>query len=139
MRKEVRGCLLIALLGSLFTGCGGVMPVHKKGEMLNRLSSDVIKKANYLKLAHYWDNNYERPVLGLFSNGNIHLRVFEKDNKAEIVLGNGTYYGMMELVGVDERTTKIKVYSWGFGGWSQLDESFFDEWKRVINEVPDEY
>lgn len=117
-----------ALVASfVLLGCGSV-PVRTKVEVQERLVSQTQKDANYLKLARYWDQRAEKQTIDF--KGASFLTIWEKEGRAEITIGNGPYFGMIELIGVGENSTLIKSYAWG--GMSGR----ISEWTELIKGAP---
>ena len=119
--------ITIALLG--LSGCVTV-PTFTKAEIAQKHSSKTfVKKGNYLNLAQYWDDNAEKYMIDF--KGASFLTVWEKARKAEITLGNGPYYGLIELTYIDENTTQVTVFAWGG------DASSIRKWADLIRHAPE--
>ena len=111
----------------LFDAC--TTSATTKVEVRDRLVSQFTKKANYLTLARYWDDHAEKMTIDF--KGASFLTVWDKESKAEITIGNGPYYGMIGLVGLDENTTLIKSYAWG----GMADR--IDVWQKMLRNPPE--
>lgn len=93
---------------SVLSGC--TIPLFIKAEIAQKHQGEsFIKKKNYLSLAQYWDNNAKKQMIDFKSAS--YLAIWEHDKKAEITIGNGPYYGLIELVSLDNDTTKITYYA----------------------------
>jgi hypothetical protein len=127
----MRTILLTIILISVF-GCGSTMPVFTKAEIAEKHSSTsktFVKKGNYLDLARYWDENAKKQSIN-FTPASF-LKIWEKERKAEISIGNGPYYGFIELRYIDENTTQITIFSWGGMG------KRIHEWVDLICNYPE--
>lgn len=112
----------------LLSAC--TVPVDTKNEARTKAATEFKKNANYLYLAHYWDEHATKQTIDFKSA--TYLAIWEKEKKAEITIGNGPYYGMIELTAIDENNTSIKTYAWG-GMTGKISE-----WKKLIMNAPDE-
>jgi hypothetical protein len=122
--------LLITVLVAVgLTACTTV-PVKTKVEMRSRLVSESHKPANYLRLARYWDEHAKKYYLNFTSAS--YLMFWEHERTADIAIGNGPYYGMIELYGLDEHTTRIRCYAWG------ALEYKITEWRKLIESAPND-
>jgi len=128
MPSSVRITLTI-LLGLFLSSCTTV-PVPTKPEVQSHLISTTIKHANYLDLARYWDLHAEKQTIDF--KGASYLMVWEKEGTAEITIGNGPYYGLIELVKVDQSSTIVKTYAWGYFTKRMI------EWRDLILSAPGE-
>jgi len=88
------------------------------------------KNANYLYLARYWDDHAAKQMIDF--KGASFLTVWERDGKAEISIGNGPYYGLIELIAVGKNATVIKVYAWG------ASAERINKWRALIENAPEE-
>ena len=122
--------VLALLVGTFASGCVTV-PTMTKAEARENLVSQSQKKASYLYLARYWDDHATKQMIEY--KGASYLALWETDGKAEITIGNGPYYGMIELIAIDKSTTMIKTYAWGY-----LAERI-NEWRELIENAPDEH
>jgi hypothetical protein len=100
-----------------------------KADALQRKPDEQIKNQNYLKLARYWDLNAVK--LTINSIGVSHLTVWESEGKAEITYGRGPYYGMIELIKLDDKKTKVVTYAWGYLGKG------VEDWRDLIMAAPE--
>jgi hypothetical protein len=122
--------LFLALItGIILSGCAN--GVTTKAEIQDQLSSQSRKNSNYLDLAQYWDFHADKSMALGSGMGLAYLTVWERSGKAEITMGTGPYYGMIELIRLDERTTLIKTYAWG--GFAEK----INEWKTLIVNAPE--
>jgi hypothetical protein len=101
--------LILSLAFFIVSGC--TIPVTTKTEMRSRQTASFVKDANYLVLARYWDDNAEKQTIDFHSAP--FLTVREEEGRAEITIGNGPYYGMIELKKIDDKSTLITSYAWG--------------------------
>ena len=117
--------LLLICIFSL-TGCG-TTPVRSKAEMRARVYAvPTTVQGNYLRLARHWDEHASKLSIDLV--GASFLTVIEDERRAEITIGQGPYYGMIELKEIEPGLTLVSCFAWG-GLTSQIDE-----WRRFILE-----
>lgn len=128
MKKMICLIALSVSLATFLSAC--TAPAMTKGEALQRKFDEHIKNQNYLKLARYWDINAEKKTLDF--KGNSFLTLWESEGRAEITLGAGPYYGMIELIRLDEKRTKVVSY-----GWDYMKKDI-DEWRALILAAPEE-
>lgn len=122
--------LAVALIVSVLAAGCLTVPAMTKADVRNKTVSQSEKKANYLKLARYWDSHATKGAIDFV--GASFLAVWESEGRAEITYGNGPYYGMIELIALDKSTTLIKCYAWG-----SLGEKII-EWRDLIEHAPEE-
>ena len=123
MRGRALGAFaLVALLA----GC--VSPNTTKTEVrtpgrLAAPAADVC--GSYLKLARYWDNNAKKMTID--GKGNSFLTVVPEEKRAEITIGSGPYYALMDLKDFGNDRTGVTSYATGHltdsvRGWQELLE-----------------
>lgn len=88
-----------------------------------------LKKMNYVALARYWDDNAEKQTIDF--KGASFLTIREEEERAEITIGNGPYYGLIELKQIDDHTTQVTSFSWGYMTHR------IDEWTELIRNAPE--
>lgn len=131
-RTCIRFLLFLAFI-IVLSGCALTRPTLIKAEIAQKHQSETfIKKKNYLSLAHYWDNNAKKQMISF--HGASFLLIWEHYKKAEITIGNGPYYGLIELVSLDEETTQITFYAWG--GEDGM-ASRIHEWVDLLKNAPE--
>ena len=102
--------LILSLAFFIVSGC--TIPVATKTEIRSmQVGTPFVKNANYLVLARYWDDNAEKVTIDF--HGASFLTVREEEGRAEITIGNGPYYGMIELKKIDNQSTLVTTYAWG--------------------------
>lgn len=121
--------VLTFVFSVLVSGCVTV-PTMTKAEIKNKVVLESQKKASYIKLAHYWDDHATKQMIDF--KGPSYLTLWENEGRAEITIGNGPYYGMIELIAIDKNTTLIRCYAWG-----DLEKRVM-EWKDLIEHAPEE-
>ena len=120
--------IMLAVLIALFlSSC--TTPVSTKPEAQSHLISTTTKRLNYLDLARYWDLHAEKQTIDF--KGASYLTIWEKEGVAEITIGNGPYYGLIELVKVDQSSTIVKTYAWGYFTKRMI------EWRDLILSAPE--
>jgi len=117
-------CFVLLLCVVFLTGC--TKAILKKEDIRKRLTQETIKEADYIYLAKYWDDHAEK----LLSPGGCHLQIWREFNKAEITIGSGPYYGMIELIELKDNRTKIKAYGWGGNA------IIINKWYDLLSEAP---
>jgi hypothetical protein len=120
--------LVAFVLALTLAGC--TIPVMTKVEIKDKPVSEFQKKSNYLSLARYWDDHAEKQTIDF--KGASFLTVWDREGKAEITIGNGPYYGMIELIKLDEQTTLVRCYSWDFMA------KRIEEWKQLIQNASED-
>lgn len=128
MKKLLLWIVLAFFSVTFFTGC--TAPAMTKPEVLQRKLDEHVKNQNYLKLARYWDINAEKLRINLINIS--HLTIWESEGKAEIAYGVGPYYGMIELIKLGERKTKVVTYAWGYLGKD------VEGWRDLIMDAPED-
>ena len=117
---------LAILTAIISTGCIQT-GVFVKSEMLSRPSgTPFVIAANYISLAHYFDDHAKK--YGPLTTGV--LTINESEGKADITMGNGPYYGMIELKRIDDNSTLITGYSW-YGSHERIRE-----WEGFLRTYP---
>jgi hypothetical protein len=86
------------------------------------------KNANYIALARYWDDNAEKKT-GMPLSAS--LSIIQDEGRAEITLGNGPYYGLIDLKKVTDRSTRVTAYAWGSLA------NLIHEWCQLIRNAPE--
>ena len=102
------------------TGCISV-GTTTKAEMLSKPSTQFVIAANYILLARYWDDYADKSP---GPNGSF-LTMLDEEQRAEITIGNGPYWGMIELKRIDDHSTLVTSYAWDYShkvvrGWEEL-------------------
>lgn len=120
---------VVIVLSVVISGCV-TAPAMTKVELKGKPFSEFQKKANYLVLARYWDDHATKAQINYAPAS--FLTIWEKERKAELSLGLGPYYGMIELISIDEHTTLVRCYSWGYLA------KFIDEWSQLIEMAPED-
>jgi hypothetical protein len=128
---EMKKIALAAVLffGIFVSGCVTV-PAMTKMDAREKFVSQSQKNAYYLYLARYWDDHAAKQMIDF--KGASFLTVWERDGKAEISIGNGPYYGLIELIAVGKNATVIKVYAWG------ASAERINKWRALIENAPEE-
>jgi len=85
------------------------------------------KNANYIALARYWDDNAEKRLEPLTP----FLSINQDEGRAEIILGNGPYYGLIELKKVTDHSTRVTAYAWGSLA------NLIHKWCQTIRNAPE--
>jgi hypothetical protein len=106
------------------------VPVFRKEEMRERIIADFVRPGSYLDLARYWDERAQKLSIDFASA--TFLTLWERDKKAEITVGTGPYYGMIELVQESEGRVRIRAYAWGTGGIKEKIE----DWLSLLRAAP---
>ena len=122
--KQILSTLAILII-MISTGCITV-PTFTKAEMLSKPSTQFVIAANYISLARHWDD-YGNKFLG--PNG-CFLTMLDEEQRAEITIGNGRYYGMIELKRIDDHSTLVTSYAWDYM------EKFIREWEELLRNYP---
>ena len=122
--KQILSTLAILII-MISTGCITV-PTFTKAEMLSKPSTQFVIAANYISLARHWDD-YGNKFLG--PNG-CFLTMLDEEQRAEITIGNGPYYGMIELKRIDDHSTLVTSYAWDYM------EKFIREWEELLRNYP---
>lgn len=102
------------------------IPVNTKKELREKAFVESIKDTNYLILADYWDENSKKMTIDFKSAA--YMKVNEPSGIIEITIGNGPYYGLIELHKIGEKKTRIRAY-----GWGGL-ESHIEDWVKLIKD-----
>ncbi len=118
--------IIIILLIIGLSGCSIAMPIFTKKEIYQMPGATFIKKGNYLDLAHYWDDNAKKQMIDV--KGASYLMIWEKEKEAEITVGNGPYYALIQLKEIDESTTRITSYG---------NDSMNQEWVNLFRNAPE--
>lgn len=125
VRSGLAGSLALSLALFIVSGC--TIPVATKTEVRSRqVGTPFVKNANYLVLARYWDDKAEKQMIDF--HGASFLTVREEEGRAEITIGNGPYYGMIELKKINDQSTLITTYAWG----SMANRIF--EWEEMLRQ-----
>lgn len=99
--------LLLAISSACVT-----KPTHSKARLSSRQSGDSIElSANYIQLARHWNRSADKVKID-FQNAS-YLRILNEQGRAEITIGDGPYYGMIELERLGENSTRLTTYAWG--------------------------
>ena len=80
-------------------------------------------------MARYWDDNAEKQTIDF--KGASYLTIQKEEGRAEITIGNGPYYGLIELKRLDDATTEVASYSWGYMA------NRIAEWMELIRNAPE--
>lgn len=121
--------LLVIIMSALLLGCV-TRALFTKDRVRDRFVSQSQKNANYLELAKYWDDHASKQTID--GRNESWLAIWEKEGKAEITIGHGPYYGMIELIGLDEHTTLVKCYAWG------AMTKRINQWRELIENAPED-
>lgn len=123
--KTICLSLVLSLVCFIVSGC--TVPTMTKTEIrAKQAGTPFVKNANYLVLARYWDDHAEKQMIDF--KGASFLTVREEEGRAEITIGNGPYYGMIELKKIDDRSTLVTTYAWG-----GMAERIF-EWEAMLRQ-----
>ena len=119
--------IVMALLG--LSGCITV-PTQIKGDISSEHDGvTFVKNGNYKALAQYWDEKADKKDIEFV--GASFLGILEKEQKAEITIGNGPYYGLIELEQVDQEQTRVTYHAWGDLAYKIID------WAELIRTSPE--
>ena len=107
MTARALGALLFA---SLLAGCS--MPIATKSAV--RAPERLVGPAsavcgNYLKLARYWDDHAQKVSIDL--KGASQLNVVPEEKRAEITIGTGPYYALIDLKDLGNDRTGVTGYA----------------------------
>ncbi len=95
----------------LLAGCAA--PVATMAELRSpRHSAGAVEIAcgSYMQLARYWHDSWRASVPGRTVGT---LNVMLADGRAEITIGTGPYYGLIELKDLGRNTTRVTGYASG--------------------------
>lgn len=122
---------IILLVACFLLGACVAPPTPTKSEITSQtpLFPPTTKRGNYLRLARYWDDHAEKQSINFV--GASFLTIREQEGKAEITIGSGPYYGLIELIRIDTGNTLIRCY-----GGKGLDKRI-GEWKALIENAPE--
>lgn len=124
-KMQMKKALLVILMGVAFLMSGCTTSGFKKVEVYEKQpGTPFVKDSNYLVLARYWDDHANKQMS--YFHGAAFLNVLQEEGRAEITIGNGPYYGMIELKNIDGRSTLITTYAWDY-----LAKKVF-EWEELL-------
>ncbi|VTU32212.1 hypothetical protein H4CHR_02966 [Variovorax sp. PBS-H4] len=88
---------LCALFAALVTGCAPPLLVHTKSEF--RKVGEQVGYAsacgNYAQIARFWDEHARK--MEVDGQGASHMTIIPEESRAEIVVGKGPYFALMDL------------------------------------------
>lgn len=119
--------LHVVFLFMLISGCSLVPPAFTKNEMKESYIEKFVRDGNYKYLAKYWDDNAKKAMIDWKSA--TYLQIWDDQGVAEITIGTGPYYGMIELIDMGDKTM---VVSYGRGGLAGRVK----EWMDLIRGAP---
>ncbi|GGI16406.1 hypothetical protein GCM10008066_03800 [Oxalicibacterium faecigallinarum] len=99
-----------------------------KAKLKEEPTSSFVKDRNYKVLAKYWDDNATKQTIDF--KGASFMTIWESDQIAEITIGNGPYYGMIELRALSDTSTKVTTFERG------TLSSRIQEWADLIKNAP---
>jgi hypothetical protein len=94
-----------------------------------RPGESFTKNANYIALARYWDDNATKHMTDF--KGDSFLSIIQDEGRAEITIGSGPYYGLIDLKKVTDRSTRVTAFAWG-GMANRINE-----WCQLIRNAPE--
>ena len=111
--------------------CGCVtIPKMKKNEIFTNVEKkSFIKHRHFEDILKYWDDNSTKVKID-FANAT-YVQRWSNPKHAEISIGNGPYYGLIQLHHVNDSQTKVDYYSWGHF------KNRISDWINIINEMPE--
>ncbi|CAN5543361.1 hypothetical protein BH10PSE18_BH10PSE18_04080 [soil metagenome] len=105
--------LVASAAGLLLAGCAGPMATMAELRSPQHVAGAVeIACGSYMQLARYW-NDSARANQGRAVGT---LNVVLADGRAEITIGTGPYYGLIELKDLGRNTTRVTSYASGLAG-----------------------
>jgi hypothetical protein len=60
-----------------------------------------------------------------------YLSIIQNEGRAEITIGSGPYFGLIDLKKVTDRSTRVTAYAWGGLAYS------IHEWCQLIRNAPE--
>jgi hypothetical protein len=106
------------------------VPTQKKSDVRTAHTGESFtKNANYIALARYWDDNATKQTIDF--KGASFLSIIQDEGRAEITIGNGPYYGLIDLKKVTDRSTRVTAFAWG----GMADR--INEWCQLIRNAPE--
>lgn len=110
-----KGTRTAALIASLMVA-GCATPVATMSELRSsRHAAGAVEIAcgSYMQLARYWNDSARSGPTGKSLGA---LNVMLEDGRAEITIGSGPYYGLIELKDLGRNTTRVTSYASGAAG-----------------------
>jgi hypothetical protein len=123
---------VVLALSLIISAC--TIPVFQKEEMRSRNVADFTRSGSYIELVKYWDEHAEKAMIDFHSA--TFLTLWDADKKAEITVGTGPYYGMIELTQESDNCVRIRAYAWGTG-LSGGPRANIEEWLNLLRAAPD--
>ena len=69
--------------------------------------ADFARPGNFVDLARYWDEHAQKLSIDLASA--TFLTLWDREKMAEVTVGTGPYYGMIELIQESEGLVRIRA------------------------------
>ncbi len=105
---------IVAIAALLLAGCA--VPVGTMADLRSPQHSTggvAIACGSYMQLARYWNDSARANASGRTIGS---LNVVLADGRAEITIGSGPYYGLIELKDLGRNTTRVTSYASGMAG-----------------------
>jgi len=120
---------LFLVLSAFLVLQGCTVPTMKKADVRTaHVGQSVVKNQNYVTLARYWDDHATKMTIDF--KGASYMSIIPEEGRAEITIGNGPYYGLIDLRKITDHSTRVTSYGWG--GMS----SAIQEWVELIRSAP---
>lgn len=108
---------------------GCTVPTIKKADVRTaHVGQSFIKNQNYVTLARYWDDHATKQTID--GKGASFMSIIPEEGRAEITIGNGPYYGLIDLRRVTDHSTRVTSYAWG--GMANT----MQQWVELIRAAP---
>jgi hypothetical protein len=105
---------VVATAALLLAGCAA--PVSTMADLRSpqhATGAVAIACGSYMQLARYWNDSARTNGSGKAVGS---LNVVLADGRAEITIGSGPYYGLIELKDLGRNTTRVTSYASGMAG-----------------------
>ena len=87
------------------------VPTQRKADVRTaHTGQSFTKHKNYIALARFWDDNATKQTIDF--KGASFLSVIPEEGRAEITIGNGPYYGLIDLRKITDQSTRVTVFAW---------------------------